>query len=67
MPAVDKEVNSWQKGSSEPFCCKRDVLPSTSGDVFNRTPADLPSNFATRCNVNRIKSPQANSGTMTTN
>jgi hypothetical protein len=55
------------KGSTEPFGRKRDVLPPIGGDVVNCVGADLCANLATSCNVNRIKSSQANSGTMSTN
>jgi hypothetical protein len=55
------------KGSTEPFGRKRDVLPPIGRDVVNCVGADLCANLATSCNVNRIKSSQANSGTMSTN
>ena len=58
---------SSNKGSTEPFRGKRDVLPPVGGDVVNGVGADLCSNFVTRGNVNGIQSLQANSGTMSTN
>jgi hypothetical protein len=43
------------------------VLPPIRGDVFDCRGADLCPDLATRCHVNRIKSPQADAGAMTTN
>ena len=65
--SICRAGRSWKKGSGEPFRCKRDVLPPVRGDVFDRAGADLCPNLTTRCHMNRIKSPQADSGTMATN
>jgi hypothetical protein len=43
------------------------MLSPIRGDVFDRAGAYLCPNLAARCHVNRIKRPQADSGTMTTN
>jgi len=66
--SIDAEQGaSSKKCSTEPFSRKGDVLPPIGGDVVDCVGADLSSNLATRCNVNRIKTSQANSGTMSTN
>lgn len=56
-------VCPWKMSSRETFRCKRDVLPSIFGDVFDCRGADLCSDLATRCHMNRINSPQADAGT----
>ena len=60
-------VCSSEKSSRESFRRKGHVLPLVRGDVFDCHAADLCADLATRCHVNRIKSPQADAGTMTTN